>query len=116
MKTLIPIIVDDNGKNFKRPDDYVVDNCYVIPYCSILSIIFNCHINVEVVSSIKSVKYLYKYIYRGHDAAAITTEPINNVIIDHDEIHNFIETCYVGPVQGPIGAFSKRNYKIKVIL
>lgn len=54
--------------------------------------IFNCHINVEVVSSIKSVKYLYKYIRKGHDAAAITIEPITeNIIIDHDEIRNFIE-------------------------
>jgi len=38
---------------------------------------------------------LYKYIYKGHDAAAIT----NNVIINHDEIRNFIETRYVGPVE-----------------
>jgi len=101
MKTLFPIIVDEiNGKSFESPGDYVVDNRYVVPYCPILSIIFNCHINVEVVSSIKSIKYLYKYIYRGHDAAAITIEPItNNVIIDHDKIHNFIETRFVGPAQ-----------------
>jgi len=43
---------------------------------------------------------LYKYIYKGHDAAAITIESItNNVIINHDEIRNFIETRYVGPVE-----------------
>ncbi|XP_036148429.1 uncharacterized protein LOC118647495 [Monomorium pharaonis] len=36
----------------------------------------------------------------GHDAAAITIEPItDNIIIDHDEIRNFIETRYVGPVE-----------------
>jgi len=48
-----------------------------------------------IVSSVKSVKYLYKYIYKEHDAAAITIEPISdNVIIDHDKIRNFIiETC-----------------------
>ncbi|XP_067214184.1 uncharacterized protein [Linepithema humile] len=90
----------NNGKNFKRPGGYIVDNRYVVPYCPTLSIIFNCHINVEVVSSIKSVKYLYKYIYKRHDVAAITIEPITeNVIIDHDEIHNYIETRYVGPVE-----------------
>jgi len=90
----------DNGKNFERPGGYIVDNRYVVPYCPILSIIFNCHINVEVVSSIKSVKYLYKYIYKGHDVAAITIEPITeNIIIDHDEIHNYIETRYIGPVE-----------------
>ncbi|XP_018404137.1 PREDICTED: uncharacterized protein LOC108780818 [Cyphomyrmex costatus] len=90
----------NNGKSFERPGGYIVDNRYVVPYCPILSIIFNCHINVEIVSSIKSVKYLYKYIYKGHDAAAITIEPItDNIIIDHDEIRNFIETRYVGPVE-----------------
>jgi len=90
----------NNGKSFERPGGYIVDNRYVVPYCPTLSIIFNCHINVEVVSSIKSVKYLYKYIYKGHDAAAITIESItNNITIDHDEIRNFIETRYVGPVE-----------------
>jgi len=90
----------NNNKNFERPGGYIVDNRHVVPYCPILSIIFNCHINVEVVSSIKSVKYLYKYIYKGHDVAAITIEPITeNVTIDHDEIHNYIEARYVGPVE-----------------
>ncbi|KAL6419582.1 hypothetical protein ACFW04_012936 [Cataglyphis niger] len=89
-----------NGKNFERLRRYVVDNRNVVPYYPILSIIFNCHINVEVVSSIKSIKYLYKYIYRGHDVAVITIEPITeNVIIDHDERHNYIETCYVRLVE-----------------
>jgi len=48
------------------------------------------------------VKYLYEYIYKGHDAAAITIEPITNnvnVIIDHNEIRNFIETRYVDLVE-----------------
>jgi len=90
----------NNDKTFERPGAYIVDNRYVVPYCPILSLIFNSHINVETVSSIKSVKYLYKYIYKGHDVAAITVEPITeNVIVDHDEIHNYIEARYVGPVE-----------------
>jgi ATP-dependent DNA helicase PIF1 len=32
---------------------------------------FNCHINVEACGSIKSVKYLFKYIYKGHDRASV---------------------------------------------
>jgi hypothetical protein len=28
---------------------------------------FNCHINLEVCASIKSVKYIHKYIYKGND-------------------------------------------------
>jgi hypothetical protein len=43
---------------------------------------------------------LYKYIYKGHNVAAITIESITkNVIIDHDKIHNYIEARYVGPVE-----------------
>ncbi|XP_048511133.1 uncharacterized protein LOC125500940 [Athalia rosae] len=78
----------------------MVNNQYVVPYCPQLSITFNSHINVEIVSSIKSVKHLYKYIYKGHDAAAVTVgeNPEENTVIDHDEIKNFIETRYVGPV------------------
>lgn len=32
---------------------------------------FSCHIIVESVGSIRAVKYLYKYIYKGHDCAFI---------------------------------------------
>ncbi|XP_070165618.1 LOW QUALITY PROTEIN: uncharacterized protein [Polyergus mexicanus] len=42
----------------------------------------------------------YRRRNNGHDVAAITIEPITeNVIIDHDEIHNYIEARYVGPVE-----------------
>jgi len=49
-------------------------------------LLFNSHINVEIVSSIRSVKYLYKYIYKGHDAASmIIGENIDKTII-YDKI------------------------------
>jgi hypothetical protein len=41
----------------------------VVPYNPYLSLLFNCHINVEVCTSIAVVKYLYKYVYKGHDRA-----------------------------------------------
>lgn len=99
----------DIGKTFERPGGYVVNNRYVVPYCPILAIIFNCHINVEVVSSIKSVKYLYKYIYKGHDAAAITIEPLTeDIVIEHNEIRDYIEARYVGPVEAVWRILSKK--------
>ena len=55
-----------------------VDNRFVVPYCPGSLRIFNCHINIEVVSSEKSVKYLYKYVYKGYDAANIIVEESNN--------------------------------------
>jgi hypothetical protein len=32
---------------------------------------FNCYINVEACGGIKSVKYLFKYIYKDHDHASV---------------------------------------------
>lgn len=44
------------------------------------------------------MKYLYKYIFKNHDAAAITIEPLTkDVTIDHNEIHDYIKSRYVGP-------------------
>ena len=39
---------------------------------------YNCHINVEVSSSIKSCKYLYKYVYKGMDCASFS-------VANHDQ-------------------------------
>jgi len=64
-----------------------------------LLLLLNSHINVEIVSSIRSVKYLYKYIYKGHDAASMIIEENINKTIIYDEIQNFIEARYVGPVE-----------------
>ncbi|GBM32466.1 hypothetical protein AVEN_136042-1 [Araneus ventricosus] len=61
-----------------------LDNRWVVPYNTWLSKKFNAPINVEVCASIKSVKYLYKYVYKGHDAASIRFE--NDNTLDHDEI------------------------------
>ncbi|XP_071680445.1 uncharacterized protein [Lolium perenne] len=49
-----------------------LDNRWVVPYNPHLLRHLNCHINVEACSSIKAVKYLFKYIYKGHDRASIT--------------------------------------------
>jgi hypothetical protein len=47
------------------------DNTHVVPYNPYLSLTFNAHINVEVCASLKSVKYLFKYIHKGHDRADV---------------------------------------------
>ncbi|XP_035843868.1 uncharacterized protein LOC118490374 [Helianthus annuus] len=60
------IEVDVRGKT--------LDNRWVVPYNPRLLMMFNCHINVEVCSSIKSVKYLFKYVYKGHDKQVIQVD------------------------------------------
>ena len=39
--------------------------------------------NVEACSSIKACKYLFKYVYKGHDRASFSVEPAGVV----NEIH-----------------------------
>nr|XP_051196959.1 uncharacterized protein LOC127310315 [Lolium perenne] len=57
---------------------------------------FNCHINVEICSSIKAVKYLFKYIYKGHDRASVSvSEKLNEAEID--EIRQYRDARWVTP-------------------
>ncbi|XP_070018514.1 uncharacterized protein [Nicotiana sylvestris] len=44
-----------------------LDNSWVVPYNPFLLCKYNCYMNVEVCSDIKVVKYIYKYICKGHD-------------------------------------------------
>ncbi|GBO43211.1 hypothetical protein AVEN_119477-1 [Araneus ventricosus] len=72
---------------------YSFDNRWVVPYNPWLLKKFNAHINVEVCASVKSVKYLYKYVYKGRDAASVKIQ--KEGALDHDEISCFVEGRYV---------------------
>ncbi|GBN52918.1 hypothetical protein AVEN_68115-1 [Araneus ventricosus] len=64
----------------------------IVTKCMLLKT-FNAHINVEVCASVKSVKYLYKYVYKGHDAASVKIQ--KEGALDHNEILSFVEGRYV---------------------
>jgi hypothetical protein len=82
-------------KNFK------LDNTWVVPHNLYLATKYNAHINVEICSSISAVKYLYKYVYKGHDRAAYIVTVNNGSITDPshpkpiDEINNYLDARYV---------------------
>ncbi|XP_021766979.1 uncharacterized protein LOC110731425 [Chenopodium quinoa] len=65
----------DTGERVKIRSTYL-NNQWVIPYNPYLSSLFDCHLNVEVCSTIKAVKYLYKYVYKGHDRVSFNTVPV----------------------------------------
>ncbi|XP_039605701.1 uncharacterized protein LOC120526605 [Polypterus senegalus] len=70
-----------------------IDNGWVVPFNPCLALKYNCHINVEVCASVKSVKYLFKYVYKGHDCANVVIQEQGT--LNHNEIKNFINSRYV---------------------
>ncbi|GFT65251.1 ATP-dependent DNA helicase PIF1 [Trichonephila clavipes] len=61
-----------------RHSEVVVDNRWIFPYFPLLSRIFCAHINVEYCNSIKSIKYVCKYIDKGSDMAVFVTSSDGN--------------------------------------
>ena len=68
---------------------YDQTNRWIVPYNPYLLLRFDCHLNVEVCTSIKAVKYLYKYIHKGPDRANLVVGDQN------DEISMHVDARYV---------------------
>ncbi|XP_074299006.1 uncharacterized protein LOC141630009 [Silene latifolia] len=75
-----------------------LDNRWVIPYNPYLLTLFDCHLNVEVCSTMHAVKYLYKYIYKGHDIISFSVTE-NDGPKAVDEISQFQSGRWVSPCE-----------------
>ncbi|XP_019263881.1 PREDICTED: uncharacterized protein LOC109241578 [Nicotiana attenuata] len=73
-----------------------MNNQWVVPYNPYLLTRYNCHINVESCFGVKAIKYLYKYIYKGHDKCAVYIESDDGEKVV-DEIQNFQDARWVSP-------------------
>ncbi|GBL99523.1 hypothetical protein AVEN_68800-1 [Araneus ventricosus] len=69
-----------------------MDNRFVVPYNPYLLLKYNAYVNVEVCTSLRAVKYIYKYIYKGFDCANMVL-PAEQ--IQYNEIANYIDARYV---------------------
>ena len=74
-----------NGRNV------TMNNQWVVPYSPYLTKIYNVHINVEVCVSVKAIKYIHKYIYKGNEH--MTAELQNSV----DEVARHLNRRYISP-------------------
>lgn len=72
-------------------ENIMVDNRWIVPYNAWLLLKYDCHINVEICSSFKSIKYLYKYVYKGVDRVSLQVYPGPT----YDEVQNFVDARWI---------------------
>ena len=79
------------------------NNSWVVPYNPWLLKKYNAHINVEWCASIKAIKYLYNYMFKGHDRVIIQLDadpegsrPDSTQFQKRDEIADNLNCRYVG--------------------
>jgi hypothetical protein len=61
----------------------------VVCYSPYLIWKYRCHINVESIVSVKAVKYIYKYVYKGHDRATMQFSRST------DEVQLYLDVRYI---------------------
>ena len=94
---------DDGYPLYKRTRDFViskmVDNVqlefnstHVVPFNPYLLQKYNCHLNVEICSSVTSIKYIHKYCFKGSDRCMASLERTNDI----DEIKLYVDARYIG--------------------
>ncbi|GAA0187291.1 hypothetical protein LIER_34579 [Lithospermum erythrorhizon] len=93
-----PIYHRKNDKRTTKVRGKILDNSWVIPYNPTLLLLFNCHINVEICCDIRALKYLYKYVHKGHDKVMFRIAS-DTPGTDIDEIASFQDARWVSPVE-----------------
>ena len=87
---------EHGGKTFKimlNGSSTVIDNRWIVPYNPLLSRMFQAHINVEIANSVKAIKYVCKYVYKGTDLASFQiVDKTNNM---YDEVTAFEVGRYI---------------------
>lgn len=86
--------IDDNGKSTivkVNRQDIEVDNRWVVPYSPLLCKAYKAHINVEYCHSVKSIKYICKYVNKGSDMAVFGVAAENS----NDEVTQYQMGRYV---------------------
>jgi hypothetical protein len=75
-------------------------NRWVVPHNVYLLTKYDVHINIEVCNNIHVVKYLFKYVYKGHDRAIVeiscqSDNAIEGNVVEVDEIKKYLNCRYV---------------------
>ena len=79
----------------KDQDAQGIDNQWIVPYNPWLLRQMNCHVNIKLCMSIKSIKYVFKYVNKGCDQAVYTIQATVQQQ-NTDEIRKFQQAHFVG--------------------
>ncbi|XP_031108407.1 uncharacterized protein LOC116012872 [Ipomoea triloba] len=79
-----------------------LDNRYVVPHNRELLLKYRAHINVEWCNQSRPIKYLFKYINKGHDRVTAefcksNTDKENGKVVD--EINMYYDCRYISPCE-----------------
>ena len=89
----------------------------MVPYNPYLTTKYDCHINVKICSSISAIKYLFKYIYKGHDHATVEIRNDNQNQTQMgqtgDEISLYLDARYVSASEATWRIFHYRLHNEK---
>ena len=90
----------DNGEYFMKPSrvnrvypPFRYTNQWVVPHNLHICHPYNAHVNLQAAQSIKSPKYIFKYITKGQDKA--NTKIVN----EKDEVERQLQCRYISPTQ-----------------
>jgi hypothetical protein len=87
-----------------------LDNRWVVPQNVYLSTKYDAHINVEVCNNIRAVKYLFKYVYKGHDCATVeisrqSDNATKGNVVKTNEIKKYFDCHYVSASEATLRIF-----------
>ncbi|XP_059289718.1 uncharacterized protein LOC132043247 isoform X6 [Lycium ferocissimum] len=90
----------DNGRTIMK-NGIELDNRYVVPHNRFLLLKYGAHINVEWCNQSRSIKYLFKYVNKGHDraTAAFSQSTHEDGSSTVDEINMYYDCRYISPCE-----------------
>lgn len=124
-QTEIAVDATDSHPVYRRrnfyPEGELTDG-WVVPYNPGLLMKYNAHINVEIVGSVHTIKYVHKYVFKGPDMVSVALQQLfeereggeggvarGGRVHGHlgvlgnveyppvNEVHNYLEMRYVSP-------------------
>jgi hypothetical protein len=88
-----PIYLRQDDKRTVVKHTSTFSNRDVVPCNNFLNLMFECHVNVKVPVNTTAIKYLYKYITKGHDWSYMKVDVT-------DEVKEYLDARYVSAPEG----------------